>query len=119
MSASEATQFFQFDKEGNMYVFALGAGCTGPIKLVRPGDEMIFNCSYNLLDWGMESQLNAGDTSLASICPVADTSHTRDFKPPLSESEFVQLANKDFSDETMKQIRWVQKMSLSGAHTDT
>ena len=104
MSASESTQFFQFDKEGNMYVFAPGAGCTGPTKLVRPGDEMIFNCSYNPSEWSTESQQSTGDTCLASSCPVADTLNTREFKLPLSESELVQLANKDFSNETMKQI---------------
>ena len=34
--------FFQFDQEGNMYVFEPGAGCSGDARLVKPGDEYIF-----------------------------------------------------------------------------
>ena len=33
--------FFQFDQQGNMYVFEPGAGCTGNVTLVKPGDELI------------------------------------------------------------------------------
>ena len=36
-------QFFQFDKDGNMYVFPAGSGCTGNSRLVHPGDELIFS----------------------------------------------------------------------------
>lgn len=37
---SEDVQYFQFDKEGNMYVFPPGSGFTGEAKLVKPGDEL-------------------------------------------------------------------------------
>ena len=43
MVASESVQFFQFDQQGNMYVFEPGAGCTGNATLVKPGDELIFD----------------------------------------------------------------------------
>ena len=39
----ETVQFFQFDSEGNMYMFEPGAGCTGVPKFVPPGEEMIFS----------------------------------------------------------------------------
>ena len=39
-----------------MYVFAPGAGCTGLTRLLRPGDEMIFNSTYNPQDWITESK---------------------------------------------------------------
>ena len=42
MSQLETVQYFQFDNEGNMYIFAPGTGCTGESKLVKPGDELIF-----------------------------------------------------------------------------
>ena len=56
-TASESVQFFQFDSEGNMYMFAPGAGCTGVIKLVQPGDEMIFTGQ------SVESNSNTGISS--------------------------------------------------------
>ena len=70
MTESEATQFFQFDQEGNMYVFAPGAGCTGPTRLVRPGDELIFNSMYNSSDWAMENSVKTEyeEGNLANTC---------------------------------------------------
>ena len=71
MTESEAMQFFQFDQEGNMYVFAPGAGCTGPTHLVRPGDELSFNSTYNASDWATENSVKTGydDAKLANTCP--------------------------------------------------
>ena len=43
MACPESTQFFQFDNQGNMYVYAPGAGCSGDAKLEAPGDELIFS----------------------------------------------------------------------------
>ena len=34
-------QCFQFDEEGNMYIFKAGAGYIGTPKLVKPGDDPI------------------------------------------------------------------------------
>ena len=113
MTESESTQFFQFDHQGNTYVFAPSAGCTGPTRLVRPGDELIFNSSYNQSDWGtggtVKTKYKEGD--LPQTCPatVSSTSH-REFKEPLPDTELEDLGHKNFSTETMKQIRWVRKM---------
>ena len=90
-------QFFQFDREGNMYVFAPGAGCTGPTRLVRPGDEMIFNPTYNPANWATDNTMKteSEDRELALTCPgqCEQTS-----------------GHKNFSDETMKQVCWIRKM---------
>ena len=32
---------FQFNSDGNMFIFAPGAWCTGKAKLVQKGDEFI------------------------------------------------------------------------------
>ena len=86
MAESESTQFFQFDKEGNMYVFAPGTGCTGPIRLVGPGDKLIFNGTYNPDDWALETkpQITYKDTGLLHTCPGGDVSTSScEFKLPL------------------------------------
>ena len=76
-----------------MYIFAPEAGCTGPTRLVRPGDEMIFNSSYNPSDWATESSVKTkfDDTAIPHTCPAG-------------------LSHKNFSADTMKQICWVRKM---------
>ena len=38
--ASESVQYFQFDQDGNMYMFRPGSGFTGPSVKVEPGFEM-------------------------------------------------------------------------------
>ena len=45
----QTAQFFQFDRNGNTFIFACGTGCTGQAKLVQPGDELIF-CSTHEWD---------------------------------------------------------------------
>ena len=67
MAEVESVQYFQFDQQGNMYVFAPGAGCTGESKLVRPGDEMIFSNSINF-----------GEHSNSSSVPVPVVKSTCD-----------------------------------------
>ena len=96
-----------------MYIFAPGTGCTGPTRLVRPGDEMIFNSSYNPSDWATESTVKTeiDDMAIPHTCltgGVASTAHT--FKVPLLDDELAELSHKNFSPDTMKQIHWVRKM---------
>ena len=113
MTESELTQFFQFDKEGNMYVFAPGPGCTGPMRLVRPGDELIFNSSYHAREWATDSSVKTeyDDTALASSCLARINASTACiFCEPLPKQDLVELSHKSFSAETLKQIRWVRKM---------
>ena len=95
-----------------MYVFAPGAGCTGPTRLVKPGDELIFNSSYNPLDWATESNVKVeqDDMALPATCPGGVDTSGREFKPPLPEEDLIDLSHKNFSAETMKQVRWVRKM---------
>ena len=45
----EDVQYFQFDSDGNMYVYEGGAGCTGHVRKVEPGDELIWK-DYNTSD---------------------------------------------------------------------
>ena len=40
LACSESVQYFQFDKEGNLYVYQPGAGCSGPRVRVEPGFEI-------------------------------------------------------------------------------
>ena len=84
--SNETVQYFQFDSDGNMYMYAPGAGCTGNTKLVKPGDELIFNSTYNAADWGSHEEETIAEkveTNLASTCPVtSDSTSRRSFKEP-------------------------------------
>ena len=106
MAKPESTQFFQFDHEGNMYVFAPGAGCTGDAKLVTPGDEMIFTTTTQwqereapvLSQVAVKEEVNVGST-----CPTGDVG--RPIKPPLGSDALKELSHKNFSSETLKKVR--------------
>ena len=103
-----------------MYFFAPGTGCTGPTKLVRPGDELMFNSLYNSTDWINETKLNTGEeeSALPYTCLGRDTvTSGHDFKLPLPENELVELAHKNFPDEIMKQICWLCKMQNADRHS--
>ena len=86
----ETVQYFQFDEEGNMFIYEAAAGCTGTPKLVRPGDEL-FLPSSNVTTKTKES----------------DSSQVVDGHLFLV---LVDLSRKNFSDETKKKIRWLVKM---------
>ena len=104
-----------------MYIFVPGAGCTGPTRLVRPGDEMIFNSSYNPSDWATETMVKTeiDDTAIPHTCPVGSVASTAcTFKAPLQDDQLAKLSHKNFSPDTMKQIRWVRKM-YRDTDTDT
>ena len=117
MAQTETTQFFQFDREGNMFIFAPGAGCTGPTKLVKSGDELIFNSSYNPMEWVSESTvLSSVANGLLSTCPGEIGSAACEFKDPLPDEDLAELTHKNFSSETMRQIRWVRKMYREWCH---
>ena len=106
----ESVQFFQFDQEGNMYVFAPGAGCSGDAKLVRPGDEMIFNGK-------IEETLDGNSDGFDASCVKSETGHVysgssrvRSFNEPLKQEDLKDLGHKNFSPETMKKVNWVFNM---------
>ena len=61
-----------------MYVFAPGDGCTGPTHLVRPGDELIFNSTYNASDWATENSVKTeyfSEETLKQVCWVRKMYH--------------------------------------------
>ena len=116
LSKPEDVQFFQFNEQGNMYIFPPGSGCTGVPKLVQPGDEMIFGqsneksveidtnvmCSFKLE--------NVTQEVYASGMPHAGASNVRQFNKPLENEILEDMVNKNFSPETMKKVNWVTKM---------
>ena len=63
LAAPEDVQYFKFDQQGNMFVYAPGAGFSGKCELVRPGDELKMHSSTNNsfkvdLSQGMHSALS-------------------------------------------------------------
>ena len=48
LAKPEDVQYFQFDKDGNMFIYEPGAGCTGVPKLVPPGEELNLYCSSDV-----------------------------------------------------------------------
>ena len=83
-------QFFQFDSEGNMFMFAPGAGCTGVPRLVQPGEELIFSGESVESDWnnGISS-----DNVTESLETQVHSSHeqgvsgARTFNEPLKQKD--------------------------------
>ena len=115
MAKPEATQFFQFDSKGNIYIYAPGAGCMADAKLVAPGDELIFSNSmqWEQRDVPLQSQTVVKlEEGLASTCPASqpNIATTREFKVPLPVESLIELSHKNFSVETMKKVRWARKM---------
>ena len=106
----ETVQFFQFDSDGNMYMFAPGAGCTGVAKLVKPGDEMIF--SGESVENYQESQMSGSNVcdGASSELDVTVTSSKHRYNEPLKAEDLKDLKHKNFSEDTLKKIKWVTKM---------
>ena len=110
----ESTQYFQFDSQGNMFIFTSGDECLGQAKLAKPGDDFIFSSEndWQKLDgpW-LEFLTENHDTGLAFTCPsqaTAYSGHEYNTLPP--NNVLIQLTHKNFSKETMKKIRWVRKI---------
>ena len=55
MVSSESVQYFQFDNDGNMFVFEPGAGFSGQCKHVESGFEWEANSSQTI--WSQEKGL--------------------------------------------------------------
>ena len=99
--------------KGICFIFAPGAGCTGNCKLVQPGDELIFNSTWEWDQWQLsESHINVqdADRGLFSTCPDVGLPSGHEFMPPLSNDALADLSHKNFSPETMKKVKWVRKM---------
>ena len=98
----ESVQYFQFDSDGNIYVYCPGAGFSGIAKLVRPGADM--NSTWNEdenISTEPELQLPFADSGFS------ESSTQRSYNSPLPEVEMEKLSHKNFSPETMKTVRWV------------
>ena len=109
MAESESVQYFQFDEQGNMFVFAPGAGMTGNVTLVRPGDDLIFSSVESV----NETQLQLASQStvtLASDTQCAAMSSQRSYHVPFDDGKIEEFTHKKFSPETNKKIKWVIKM---------
>ena len=110
MAQVETVQFFQFDSEGNMYMFPPGGGCTGIPKLVLPGDEMIF--SGETVGYGQKSETSSSSV-LDSQNLQSDSSSSvskRSFNAPLKTEDLNELKHKNFSEDTLKKVKWAVKM---------
>ena len=66
MAESEDVQYFQFDSQGNMFVFKPGSGFSGPSVKVEPGFEMceVTQLTQSLSQSVEVSQLSAEISSL-------------------------------------------------------
>ena len=72
MVASESVQYFQFDQQGNMYIFEPGAGFSGNATLVHPGDDTIFDQSSArnfTSEQVTESQIDISSQSACDVKP--------------------------------------------------
>ena len=79
MVASESVLYFQFDKEGNMYIYEPGSGFSGNCSLVKPGDE-IFGAGVTTNNVKIESESQSKLLSLndsGGITHCLDISHDK------------------------------------------
>ena len=114
ITKTNSVQYFQFDSQGNMYIYVPGAGCTGDTKFVAPGDDFIFSdtTQWDQCEGALLSDVLAKEESmLSSTCPAAETSNVASpFKEPLGQEQLTELSHKNFSRNTMKKVRWAVKM---------
>ena len=67
----ESVQYFQFDKEGNMYVFEPGSGFSGCCLRVEPGFKLN-ECSENsFFSDGVSGESSSVTKSPSEICQEA------------------------------------------------
>ena len=76
MKCLEAVQYFQFDQQGNMYVFQPGSGFSGPSVKVSPGFEMQ-ECTQETL-FQQSNVDEIGDESMFASGCMSDWSQTQD-----------------------------------------
>ena len=110
---SESVQYFQFDQDGNMFIYGPGSGFSGIAKLVRPGDELFTdeklpstesgseNCVISMPDSGISTQMPSTLSTVGTLRP---------FKTPLKQVELEDLSHKNFSEVTMKKVKWAVNM---------
>ena len=62
----ESVQYFQFDSDGNMYVYPAGSGFSGVPRLVHPSEELCFTNESKISN-DLESQVSL-DVSQGTEC---------------------------------------------------
>ena len=77
MSEAESVQYFQFDKDGNMFIFPPGSGCNGEPKLVMPGEQLNFGVSDFQVDEVQETQWSQSNVITNSAPEVVQTESTQ------------------------------------------
>ena len=69
---SESVQYFQFDKDGNLYVFEPGAGCLGPCVKVDSGFELYDVSQVNVFTGNFTASGSLLDVTITSTDSVYD-----------------------------------------------
>ena len=105
-------QFFQFDKDGNMYVFPPGSGCTGVPRFVRPGEDITFKDDGEQVELISDNVGVCDSSSDGAESSQCASSGVRSFKSPLKKEDLESLFYKQFSPDTMKKVGWATRMYL-------
>ena len=84
LKCSEDVQYFQFDKDGNMFVFKPGSGFSGPSVKVEPGFEIGECTQYSLFsnDQMLETENVLGASATVSQLLVHSDAKDTDIIPP-------------------------------------
>ena len=85
LAKSEDVQYFQFDKDGNMYVYEPGSGCTGVTRKVEPGEE---------LHLGVWSEVNVTEKFSDSLASTS-ISHSDSSKFASSQVDYSVMDNSE------------------------
>ena len=115
LNATESVQYFQFDSDGNMYVYPPGGGFSGVPKLVISGDELFNESSQDFMirsknvvtEKHCQLDVNKLKTSQESSHQI----HT--YNAPLQKEILDDLSHKNFSPDTMKNVKWVRNMYVN------
>ena len=74
LRASEDVQYFQFDNEGNMFVFGPGSGFTGPSVKVAIGFELADTTQYSVFSGETLKPLSVSEVSVKQDIISVDSS---------------------------------------------
>ena len=102
-------QYFQFDHDGNMYVFPPGSGTSGVPKLVKPGDELNFSSGESIDETVWDKSIGSSDEVIPDT-QISQSSTQCSYHTPLKELQIGDLSRKNFSPETQKKMKWVVGM---------
>ena len=113
LAKPESVQYFQFDSEGNMYMYEPGAGFSGLAKIVHPGDELFNEEVVTQTPSFSDSNFTSNDAVFDSTgfdSTPSQIRSSRSFKMPMDEDKLDQLGYKNFAPDTGKKIKWAVEM---------